>query len=179
MLQGDCGGCEYRRPVTRSIEIKITQFIALMFFSTLVVTGQERFSESQCVRRWVEEVDRPFRIKRATAIKRCRAISVRINTLSKQILGKWQLTGNRWRKETLDFSSNGTVRHIWYDAETRKSGNTVAGWAIVNPYGTPGSEVIQFSDLSYVKAIKILGATMTIVDAPASYTHVERWRRIR
>ena len=73
------------------ISFLFLSLIAVMFFSALVVTAQDKFSESQCVTQWTKEVDRPFRLKRATAIKRCNTIALRIKTLSKQILGKWQL----------------------------------------------------------------------------------------
>lgn len=144
----------------------------------LVITAQDRFSESECVLRWTKEVDAPFRLKRATAIKRCKAIALRINTLSKQILGKWQLTGSKERKETLEFFADRTSRRDWYDSATRKSGSVEEVWAIVNPYGTLGSEVIQFND-GYVSAIKFSGSTMTITSQPASATIVERWKRIK
>jgi hypothetical protein len=156
----------------------IISIIALMFFSVLVINAQDRFSESQCVSRLTREVDPPFRLNRVNAIKRCSTIALRIKTLSKQILGKWQLIGSKGRKETLEFSADGTSRSYWYDSATRKSGNVVTGWAIVNPYGTVGAEVIQFKD-DYLREIKISGATMTIISTPTRYSYVERWKRIK
>lgn len=156
----------------------IISIIALMFFSALVVTAQDRFSESQCVSRWTKEVDPPFRLKQANAIKRCNTIALRIKSLSKQILGKWQLIGSKGRKETLEFSADGTSRRYWYDSPTRKSGSVEEVWAIVNPYGTFGAESLQFDD-GYLSAIKFSGSTMTITSQPASATIVERWKRIK
>lgn len=156
----------------------IISIIALMFFSALVVNAQDRFSESQCVSQWTKEVDPPFRLKQANAIKRCNTIALRIKSLSKSILGKWQLIGSKGRKETLEFSADGTSRRYWHDSNTRKSGSLEEVWAIVNPYGTVGSEVIQFND-DYLREIKISGATMTIISTPTRYSHVERWKRIK
>ena len=156
----------------------IISLIAIMFFSVLVVAAQDKFSESQCVTRWTKEVDPPFRLKRAIAIKRCSAIGLRIKTLSKQILGKWQLKGSKQRKETLEFFADGTSRRDWYDIATRKSGSVEEGWAIVNPYGTVGSEVVQFND-EYLREIEISGATMTIISTPTRSSYVERYKRIK
>lgn len=146
---------------------RIILIVALMFLSSLVCTAQDRFSESKCVARWTDEVDRPFRLRRTTAIKQCRAIAARINALSKQILGKWQPSGSKGQRDTLEFLSNGTVR-----------GSYAGAWVIVNPYGTLGSEVIQFND-DYLREIKIAGATLTIISTPTRYSHVERWKRTK
>jgi hypothetical protein len=158
----------------------IISIIALIFLSSLMVTAQDKFSESECVTRWTKEVDAPFRLKRANAIKRCNTIMLRIETMSKQILGKWQLKGTKGRKVTLEFLADGTSRSYWYESATRKSGSSEDVWAIVNPYGTIGSEVIQFND-EYLREIKISGATMTITSTPTSSynSDVERWKRIK
>lgn len=157
--------------------------IALMFFSALGITAQDKFSESQCVTRLTKELDPPFRLKRATAIKRCKAVALRIETLSKQILGKWQLVGSKGRKETLEFFADGTVRRDWSDVATRKSGSDVETWAITNGWGEVGSETVQFNDDDIsTRLIKISGATMTIEIAqnnPRFDPVVERYKRIK
>lgn len=145
----------------------IISIIALMCINAIAVNAQDRFSESQCVSRWTIEVDGPFRLTRATAIKRCSAIAVRINALSKQILGKWRSVGSKGRRDTLEFFADRTVR-----------GSYSGAWAIVNPYGTVGSEVIQFND-DYLREVKISGSTLTIISTPTRYSYVERWKRVK
>ena len=143
--------------------------LALMSLGASMAIGQDKFSPSQCVTRWTQEVDRPFRLKRATAIKRCSAIAARIDILSKQVLGKWQSLGSKGRRDTLEFFPDGTVR-----------GSYAGAWAIVNPYGTLGSEVIQFND-DYLREIKIAGPILTIISTPTSSynSYSERWKRIK
>lgn len=160
------------------ISFLFVSLIAAMCFSVGVVTAQDKFAESQCVTRWTQEVDPAFRLSRATATKRCRTIALRIDTLSKKLLGKWQLIGSKERKETLAFFADGTARRDWYDVGTRKSGSVDERWAIVNPYGTVGSEVIQFND-GYVSLIKISVSTMTIISTPGSHTFEERYKRTK
>lgn len=155
--------------------------IVLLFFNVLVVMAQDRFSESQCVTRLTKELDPPFRLKSATAVKRCKAVALRIETLSKQILGKWQLVDSKGRKETLEFFAEGTVRRDWYDSTTRKSRRDVEKWAITNRWGEVGEETIEFNDGFGVQWIKISGATMTITTAqnnPRFDPVVERYKRI-
>ena len=146
----------------------VISIIALIGFNALVVTAQDRFSESECVSQWTTDVDCQFRLKRATAVKRCGAIALRIGTLSKQVLGKWQLIA-KGRKETLEFFADGTVH-----------GSYSGAWAIENPYGTLGSEVIQFND-EYLREIKFSGMTMTIISTPSSSynSYSERYKRIK
>ncbi len=148
-----------------------------------MVNAQDKFSESQCVSRLTEELDPPFRLTRATAIKRCKAVALRIKTLTKQILGKWQLLRSKGRKETLEFFADGTVRRDWYDSATRKSRSDVETWAITNGWGEVGSETIQFNDDDiFTRGIKISGATMTIEigqNNPRFGPEVQRWKRIK
>jgi hypothetical protein len=141
-------------------------------------SAQDKFSESECVSRWTKEVDPPFRLKRSNAIKRCSTIALRIRTLTRQVLGKWQLIGFKVRKETLEFYADGTYRRNWHDSATRKSGSVVDGWAIVNPYGSVGSEMLQFKD-DYLPEIKISGTSMTIISTPTAHSFVERWKRVK
>ena len=161
----------------------IISIIALIFFSALVVNAQDRFSESQCVSRWTKEVDPPFRLNRATATKRCKAVALRIETLSKQILGKWQVAGSKVRQETLEFFADGTVRRDWYDSTPRKSRSVVETWAITNRWGEVGAETIEFNDDDIsLRRIKISGVTMTITIAqnnPKFDPDVQRWKRIK
>jgi hypothetical protein len=87
--------------------------IALMFFSALVVTPQDRFSESQCVTRWTKEVDLPFRLKRPTFI--CTLIlSLTISTFaySQEVQTNGKVCGspsapcshNKWKFSAEDLS---------------------------------------------------------------------------
>ena len=147
----------------------IISIISLVLLNAFALNAQDRISESECVSQLTAEVDPPFRLKRATAIKRCSAIAARINTLSKQILGKWQSVGSKGRRDRLEFFADGTVR-----------GSYSGAWAIVNPYVTLGSEVIQFND-EYLREIKFSGTTMTIISTPTSSynSYSERYKRIK
>lgn len=150
------------------------------FLSVALAQGSasaQTFSKAECVSGLTNKDVLPrYRLSLAKATARCNALEARIKILQKQILGKWKLiysNDDSLRGTSLSFFANGTVQR---NIGTQRMTET---WVIENPYGTLGAEVIRFGDQSWVSSIKILGTTMTITSQPASFTTIERYRKIK
>lgn len=150
--------------------------VPLIFVCAQIPVSAQTFSKAECVSRMNKEVDAPYRLSLAKATARCNAIDTRIKLLQKQILGKWKLSysnDDSLKGISLIFFPNGTVQRNLGARGLTKT------WTIDNPYGTLGEEVIQFGDESWVSSIKIQGTTMTITSQPASFTTIERYKKIK
>jgi hypothetical protein len=144
------------------------------FLGHPAVFAQEPFSESACVARHTREVDKPFRLSTAKAVRKCKAIASRIALLSKQTVGQWQLSGTEIVR---DFSADGTLRE--FQRGRASTTTTRHRWVIANVYDEPGEEHIYIDDNSSIWSFNIKGSVMIITYTPSRYTAVYRWRRIR
>jgi hypothetical protein len=150
--------------------------LTIAFWPKPPLTDALRFNIGQCVSRWTTQVDAPYRLPPDQAATRCEAIAHNVETLSRQIFGQWQRVGDTGQTETMEFFPDGTVRLHRYNYLTRQVGDETQKWAIVNPYGTLGSESLEIND-GTLSSLEFSGATMTITSRPADADIVERWTR--
>lgn len=167
------------------MKLSILALVISLFFITFTHSSTsaqtEPFSKAECISQLTsKDIIPPYRLSVAKATLRCDAIQKRVDLLSKQILGKWQLIGSGRRNEILEFSADGSVETSFYNSDLRRRDTRVESWAIVNPYGTVGSEVIQFND-DFLREIKISSTTMTIISTPTSAinSYSDRYKRIK
>lgn len=145
------------------------------------------FSRSECVAHLTsKEISPQYRLTLAQAAARCDQIVLRIDKLSRQIVGKWQRRGAKGGIETIEISAGGKVRSHRYNFGSGKMEDAVEEWSIENPAGTPGQEQVQFGSLRFVGgeatiwwSLKFSGATMILETQPASAPIVERWTRAK
>lgn len=135
------------------------------------------FSVSECITRMTREVDRPYRLSPARAQSQCQTIQARIGELSTQIVGLWQRRSDDGHRESIEFKPDGTAYVSSYSYTSRRIEHTTENWTFVNPYSTPGSEVLDF--YPYLVGVDFSNNSMEISHQPTSSQNAwaDRWTR--